>query len=264
MSNRKSFQELEFKDAFMFAVTMEDEEICHAVLERVLGFPIKKVVVRVERTILYNPEQRGVRLDVYADDQEGSIYNVEMQTSDEKNIPKRSRYYQSQMDVDYLEPGDSFNNLPKSLVIFICTFDPCGRNRYRYTFREKCEEDGELLGDETCKVFLNTKGKNPHEVPEELVQFLKYIDNPREYPEDTEDELICRVRKQIVCTKRNRRVEERYMLFEEMLRDERKDGQRSILCLIQAMTDDGMASEIPRLVKEPEYCKQMMEKYGID
>lgn len=50
MANKKPFIELQFSDAFMFAAAMEDEEIC-----------------------------RGVRLDVYADDEEGTIFNVEMQ-----------------------------------------------------------------------------------------------------------------------------------------------------------------------------------------
>ncbi len=272
MSNRKSFQELEFKDAFMFAATMEDEETCRAVLERVLGFPIKKVVVHAEHTILYNPNQRGVRLDVYADDQENTIYNVEMQTTDKHNIPKRSRFHQGQMDVDFLEPRMDFNKLPKSLVIFICTFDPCGRGRYRYTFYERCEEDGELLGDDTCKVFLNTKGKNPEEVPKELVQFLKYVDDPKAYPENTTDALIQRLREQIVQVKHNRRAEDRYMLFEELLKDEREAGvaegvelgQERTLRLIRLMIEKGLESNIPRLEKEPEFYKEMLKKYKIE
>ena len=97
---RKTYQELEFKDAFMFAAVMSDAESCRGVLERILGIPIRKVMVHAEHVLFVNPETRGVRLDVYADDEHGTVYNVEMQTTDNKNLPKRSRYYQGQMDMD--------------------------------------------------------------------------------------------------------------------------------------------------------------------
>lgn len=73
-------------------------------LERILGIPIRKVMVHAEH-VLCKSETRGVRLDVYADDEHGTVYNVEMQTTDNKNLPKRSRYYQGQMDMDALKTG---------------------------------------------------------------------------------------------------------------------------------------------------------------
>ncbi|MFR4784623.1 MAG: PD-(D/E)XK nuclease family transposase [Pilosibacter sp.] len=98
---------------------------------------------------------------------------MEMQTTDNKNLPKRSRYYQGQMDRAALKTGEDFARLPQSIVIFICTFDPFGRERYRYTFVETCREDGELLEDGTCKIFLNTKGKIETGIGRELVRFLE-------------------------------------------------------------------------------------------
>ena len=119
MAVKKSFQELEFKDAFLFALTMEDEEICREVLERILEIPVHAVKVRSENMLLVNSDQRGIRMDVYADDQAGTVFDVEMQTTDRGNLPKRSRYYQSQMDSAQLKPGEDFNLLPKSFVIFL-------------------------------------------------------------------------------------------------------------------------------------------------
>lgn len=37
-------------------------------------------------------------MDVYADDEAGTAFDVEMQTTDKGNLPRRSRCYQSQMD----------------------------------------------------------------------------------------------------------------------------------------------------------------------
>lgn len=272
---KKKFKELEFKDAFMFAAVMENAEICRRVLMCILGFPIREVKVHTESTILLNPDYRGIRLDVYADDDEGSVYDVEMQTTDKGNLPKRSRCYQGQMDVALLEPGEDFNRLPKSFVIFICTFDPFGRKRCIYTFEERCLEDGEPLGDETRKVFLNTRGENRDEVSAELIQFLRFVEQS-EIPRDCgQDALVKQLSDRIAKLKRDRRMEERYMLLGELLDDERREareegmaegraeGRRQLLALIRAMTADGQAGEIPRLDEEPAYLEEMLEKYHI-
>ena len=224
---RKTYQELEFKDAFMFAAVMSNAESCRGVLERILGIPIRKVMVHAEHVLFVNPETRGVRLDVYADDEHGTVYNVEMQTTDNKNLPKRSRYYQGQMDMAALKTGKDFARLPQSIVIFICTFDPFGRERYRYTFVETCREDGELLEDGTCKIFLNTKGKIETGIGQELVRFLKWIGEPDVGKEKEENDLlITKLRTQITDLKKNRGMEENYMLFGEMLDEERRQGQK--------------------------------------
>ncbi len=264
---RKKFQELEFKDAFMFAAMMQDSELCRSILERILGVSMKEVVVRPEYAIWNNPDYRGVRLDAYADDQNGTIFDVEMQVSREKHIPKRSRMYQGQMDVSFLQPGMDVGDLPKSIVIFICCFDPCDRGRYRYTFREQCEEDGELLGDGTCKVFLNTKGTNPEEVPKELVQFLSYIDCPKNYVLENEDALIQRMQIKIADLKQNRNLEARYMQFQEMMKQERAEGRteghENVLQLIMAMERDGHGDDIFRLSEDGGFFEEMLAYYHI-
>lgn len=109
MRPKKKFMELEFSDAFLFAAIMEDAETCRQMLERILEFPIKSVHVHTESMILINPEYRGIRMDVHADDLAGTAYDVEMQTTNKGNLPKRSRCYQGQIDVASLKPGEDFS-----------------------------------------------------------------------------------------------------------------------------------------------------------
>lgn len=61
-----------------------------------MGFPIESVEVSREKTILYNPEYKGVRLDVYARDEQRTCYNIEMQALPKPALERRSRYYHSQ------------------------------------------------------------------------------------------------------------------------------------------------------------------------
>ncbi|MEW4410990.1 Rpn family recombination-promoting nuclease/putative transposase [Clostridium sp. AN503] len=268
MAENKAFYQLQFRDAFMFAATMEDEEICRGVLERVMGIPIRMVKVVGEATLLVNPDYRGVRLDVYADDEKGSVYNVEMQTTDKKNLPKRSRFYQGQMDMVELKPGMDFNELPKSFVIFICTFDPFGHGLYRYTCMNRCSETGEELGDEAYKVFLSTKGQNDAEEAPELIRFLKYVDGMSTAEESQSDELIQRIETRITEIKQSRGMEVRYMLFSEMLSDERKEGRQegrdNLFRLMDLMEANGEADKIPLLRKDAGFLQEMFEKYHIE
>ena len=72
----KTLQDLTLKNSFMFAAVMTDAENCKALLERVLEIAIDHVVVDKEKSFVYHPEYKSVRLDVYAKDEKGSHFNV--------------------------------------------------------------------------------------------------------------------------------------------------------------------------------------------
>lgn len=222
----KPFKELDLSNAFLFAAALEDEETCQQVLEIILGFPISKVKVRAEHSLLFSSDFRSIRLDIYASDEMQVMYNIEMQNSDEKNIAKRSRYHQAEMDVMSLKPGEDFNDLKPSYVIFICTFDPFGYGLYRYTFEQKCLERELKLNDGTTKIFLNTKGKNSDEVPKELIHFLKYVEESTdEYVASIEDEAVEKIHNKVKQLKELRELEASYMYFEELLEERQKEGK---------------------------------------
>ena len=92
MGRKKQLKELTIKDNFMFGAVMMDEENCKGLLERVLQIPIDHVEISKEKSIVYHPEYKGVRLDVYAKDENQTRYNVEMQVQKKPALGKRSRY----------------------------------------------------------------------------------------------------------------------------------------------------------------------------
>ena len=223
---KKTLQELDLSNSFLFAAALEDPEICQLVLEIILGRKVPKVKVHAEHSILISSEFRSVRLDIYASDELQVNYNVEAQNENEGNLAKRSRYHQAEMDVSSLKPGDDFNDLKPGYVIFICTFDPFGEGLYRYTFEERCLERNIKLGDETRKIFLNTKGKNEKEVPKELIHFLKYVENSTDdYVSGIKDDSIERLHEKVTALKRWRGLEAKYMTFEELLKRRESKGK---------------------------------------
>lgn len=225
MSKRKKLQELTIKDNFMFGAVMVDEELCREFLELVLGFPIAKVTVSKEKSFIYHPEYRGIRLDVIASDENNTHYDVEMQVQRKKNLSKRGRYYHGQIDMELLTAGLDYEQLPNVYVIFICDFDPFFEKRYKYTFEMLCKENKELrLNDGIGTIFLSTCGENDAEVPEGLVQFLKYVRSEYERDSgDPADKFVHKLHEAVKNVKINRDMEERYMKLEELIKEEREE-----------------------------------------
>lgn len=139
---RKKFQDLNLADAFLFAAAMSEPEVCRVVLEILLGRKIESVTVNTEHSLMFSSDCRSIRLDVYSEDGEGNHYNVEMQRANKGDLPKRSRFHQAEMDVLSLKVGEDYKILEPNYVIFICCFDPFGKGLYRYTFSNRCAENG--------------------------------------------------------------------------------------------------------------------------
>lgn len=223
---KKTIQDLTISSNFMFAAVMLDPENCKDLLERALGIPIDHVEVDREKSLIYHPEYKSVRLDVYAKDGKGSHFNVEMQVATD-NLPKRARYYHGQLDMNLLLSGLSYDELPDCYVMFICDFDPFGLGKYRYTLRKTFREDETYsYQDGAHTLFLSTKGNNDAEVPNELVAFLKFVGAGRDRMEDDfSDDYVTRLQETIRRIKLDREMGARYMLFEELLKDEHKAGK---------------------------------------
>ena len=92
----------------------------------------------------------------------------------------------------------------------------------------KCEEDfGVELGDTRKIIFLSTQGKNQEEVPKELVTFLEYVKaDLEESQKDFHNSYVRRLQDSVQRVKANREMEERFMLLEEKLKEERAEGEK--------------------------------------
>ena len=157
---------------------MRQEKFCKPLLECILGVKIRKIVyIKDEVGIeVAMPSAKSVRLDVYIEDDNNTVYDLEVQTTNKRNLGKRTRYYQSMMDIRIIEKGQDYKKLKKSFVIFICNYDPFGKNRYIYTFQNHCNEDlSVVLKDEATKIIINTKGTVGN-ISNELKAVLMYMD----------------------------------------------------------------------------------------
>ena len=170
------YRNIKITDDYMFSTVFSDEERCRELLHRILGVEIAELkVISAQQTIKNNPDAKGIRLDIYAKDVEGNVYDIEMQLTDTRELPLRSRYYHSEMDSYQIREKARYKDLKHSIVIFICRFDLFKKNRSIYTFETLCREDtGISLGDKRQTIFVNLLG-NRDELPEELDRLLEYL-----------------------------------------------------------------------------------------
>ena len=159
---KKKIEDLTFIDDGMFQAVMHEPGISEEVIERLLHVKVGKIVYpELEKQIAPFYTTKGVRLDVYLKD-EDRIIDVELQNYKQDAIGKRTRYYQSMIDIDSLMKGQDYSELLDSYVLFICTSDPFLKDKNNgfglpcYTFKNTCLENTEVpLDDKSVKVIYN-------------------------------------------------------------------------------------------------------------
>ena len=179
-----------------------------------------------EADVKLSIDAHGVRLDVITTDDKGRRIDVEMQMRDEKNIPRRMRYYEGSIDQTILEKGQNYNRLGDVVILFITPFDPFdAHGYYKYTFRNTCQEDKELvLDDGVTKVVLNATGRKG-EITSELKEFLQLVAGNVDPTCYLEGSFADRVQRQVHIARRNARWRKEYMDWEMTLRNEREKGR---------------------------------------
>lgn len=104
-----------------------------------------------------NLQGRSIRLDIYATDQEGKPYNIEVQRSDSGATPQRARYHSSLIDANITEPGENMENLPETYVIFVTENDVQNGGLPLYHIERRIAETGELFDDKTHILYVNSQ-----------------------------------------------------------------------------------------------------------
>lgn len=227
---KKPLKDLNLLDRFLFAEATENPVIMQNMLEILLDKEIHiKYPPQAEKEKRISNLKRYVKLDVWAWDTEGAVYDAEVQSKNTHNLPKRSRLYQALIDVKLLPPGEvDFNQLNKVYVILITPFDLFGYGLYKYTFEEQCREvPGLCLKDDAIRIFYNTHGINDDEINPELVELLHYIEHTtEEVSRNCKSERIKEMQKHIEAIKSSEEIGVKYMqAWEEKIYD-RNEGKQ--------------------------------------
>lgn len=250
----KNYEELSFVDDYMFCTVLSNHlDLCKELLELILRLKINRVENAVsQKSVSGSYSSKGVRFDVYVEDDAETIYDIEMQTTLSRDLPKRARYYQSMIDMDNLKKGVDYSKLRKSYVIFICLDDPFGDNLAIYNFTKRCEQNLSLaLGDDTSLVVVNAAG-NRSGLSSEMVGFLDFLKNSA-----TSSVLTRKLQTAVDGAIANEEWRSGYMTLEMKLREVREES-------LAEGRAEGRADDIERMLRAGKTPEQIADFCGYE
>ena len=150
-------------DMFMRNV-FKKPECTEYVLQIVMGRKELKVLEQVIQKDYKNLHGRSAILDCVAIDGEGNQFDVEIQQDREGASPKRARYHSGLMDMNTLEQGQDFDELPETHVIFITRDDVLGEELPIYHVVRKVQETGKEFGDGSHIIYVNSRRQDDTEL----------------------------------------------------------------------------------------------------
>lgn len=120
-------------------------------------------------------ESKNFRLDVWAQDDKGRIYDIEMQTTNKHDLEESMQYYAAGLNNFTLKSGPPYTKLKSTYVVFFCTYDPFdqGESMYEFNFFDCKTKTIEFNVGMHIKVF-NSKGKN-RDLNQKMLDFLDYM-----------------------------------------------------------------------------------------
>ena len=261
MTNATAWEELQISNDFIFGKVMQDPKLCKELLQRILpGLKIDHIEYpETQKAIRPDIDAKSVRLDVYVEDGKGTVYDIEMQVGMSKELPKRTRYYQSLLDMQMIDKGEPYKKLKPSYIIFICPFDQFGMGRHIYTFENICKEDKSvLLNDGTTKIFLNAKG-TMDDVSPELKAFLDYVAGKK-----PADPFVDELEEAVKNARKNREWRHEYMTL--LMRDQENIEMGMEIGKAKGMEIgiSGMVSSLRDFnIPDDDILQKIQEKYSL-
>ena len=288
------WEEATITNNLMFRLVMEQPGVCKQLLECLLDTrivsisPIPRLKAKdftTEKDIRVNPRSKGIRLDIFIKSADGTTINVEMQAENlpPEEIGKRARYYQSVMDTALLQKGKNvhYASLAKSVIIFICTYDPFGHGLGKYSFSNLCHQDHTIsMQDDALKIFFNANG-DLQGLTEAQRHFLAFAKDGR--PRDSFTEKLAEHIAYMQLSHEKRGV---YMTYQQELlgreiRGEKRGeirgreqgiligekrgitiGEEKVSKLYAYLSTKGLVAEMQRAFVDKEYRARLVKQYA--
>ena len=148
-----------------------NESVLKDFLEALLKIEIKGIKITNPEIIPYEKGEKRGLLDIKAEINDGTMLDVEMQMKNERNTEERATEYMGKMISEQLQVGEDYQNLKKSIVIFITNYNFLKRNSYHSVGRMKFDK---TIEDE----YVNMGYDKEDEVASKYIE-VHYIELPK-------------------------------------------------------------------------------------
>lgn len=208
-------------DTFFNFCFDDNPEDVQYILRIILEKPDLKVLKVQTQKSVENVYGRSVRFDIFATDDKGKLYNIEVQRSDAGAVPTRARYNSAMLDYHKLKENAKFNELPETFVIFITEHDVLKGDEQIYHIERVVRETNKTFEDGTHIIYVNGNIRCGSVLGDLMHDF--FCTNP--------EDMIHRQLARRVAFLKNNEQEDRKMceLMEELLREELDEREKETL-----------------------------------
>lgn len=215
---RQIIQALNLTSDFFMSVALEDKSACEYVLRILMGKEDLKVYSVKTQYIVRQVGTHSVVLDVLAEDLEGTLYEIEIQTADNTSHVHRVRYITASVDTMILDKGKNYDNLPELHVFYITTFDLAGLGKTVYHVERKIQGTDVSFDNGVHEHYVNTAIDDGTDI----ANLMKYFVNT-----DISDRTHGALSDRVVALKGESR-EGKYMceIIEKMKKESMEAGRR--------------------------------------
>ena len=148
-----------------------NESVLKDFLEALLKIEIKGIKITNPEIIPYEKGEKRGLLDIKAEINDGTMLDVEMQMKNERNTEERVTEYMGKMISEQLQVGEDYQNLKKSIVIFITNYNFLKRNSYHSVGKMKFDK---TIEDE----YVNMGYDEEDELASKYIE-VHYIELPK-------------------------------------------------------------------------------------
>lgn len=175
-------------DVFM-SVVLSDRNACQHVIRILMDDPgIELVSVRTQY-VISKVISHGARLDVLAEDKKGVICHLEIEGADVADHARRTRFYSSVTDGEFLRKGRDYNELPERYIFYISRKDIWKDGYTVYEEEKRFRQTGKKHNDGSHLIYVNAEIDDGSRI----AKLMKYFKTADPF-DDSEGELSKRVR----------------------------------------------------------------------
>lgn len=171
-------------DDALFEAFISDGDACEELLQVILDNP----GLRIDRSTLvpqktFSIQQgRSVRVDAYVEGEEDTVFNVEIQKSNNTNHVKRARYNAACITVKRSEPGDRFDDIQELYIVYITDFDLFKSGLSAYHVEPCIKETGEFVDNGLHQIYINAHGRDGSRISRLMKHFNEPDFSDEEFP----------------------------------------------------------------------------------
>ena len=170
----KQIQAMNLFDDIFTSVVFKDEGACLHLVRQLMQNPKLNIIAFRTQDAIPMLISKSPRLDITAEDDKGTLYEIEIQRLEEPAPARRVRYYSSVMDSELLRKGVSYDKLPEVYLFYLSQKDIWQKGQTVYKLEQSLRFGDELMPYENGlhTLYVNAAIDDGSDIAK-LMQYLK-------------------------------------------------------------------------------------------